>query len=97
MNATITKISIGVICSAISGSMAFGISQLNIGKDTALNRQAILNLNQQFIEEKDRTEKRLFHLTEMMEKQTEQNKEMITLAKELISLIKLQNQVNKDH
>lgn len=89
------KIAIGVITSAVSGSMAFGISQMAIGKDVALNRQAIVALTAQFVDERERTDKRIFKLSEMMEKITEQNIEVVRLSHELITIIKLQNQIQQ--
>jgi len=85
----------GIVIAACSGSMGFGFSQATLGKDVALNRAAIVQYRTDFMDEKNRTDERIFRLTGMMDKQAEQNTEIIRLARELISLIKLQNQLKQ--
>jgi len=89
------QVLIGVVIAACSGSMGYGVSQATLGKDVALNRAALVQMRGDFTQEQTRTDERIFRLTGMMDKQAEQNTEIIRLARELISLIKLQNQMKQ--
>lgn len=83
----------GLIIAAVSGSMGYGFSQAQISKDVVVMKTNTDLLRLDFVNEQHRTDDRIFRLTELMNKQAEQNTEIIRLSRELVTLIKVQNQV----
>lgn len=77
----INKTLLGLLC----GSLGFGLSQLTIASDVRVHSTQILNLRESFLEERQRTDARIFEMVAQMKEQIKVNVTIIQQSQQLIS------------